>query len=441
MAQQTVFYSWQSDLPNATNRAFIQQALEDAARAIRADASIAIEPVIDRDTANVAESPDISSTIFAKIDRADVFVCDVSIVNKDASDAVAGRIKRKTAADGIRFRPTPNPNVLVELGYASRGLGWSRIVMVMNEAYGDVPLLPFDLRQKRVVRYAAPWCPGESGGRAPEWRRLAGQLEAALRTVFADHAPSPTGTDAGPPTAGEQAIDAVEAARPDRRGRIKRYMAWLAGEIDARAPEFGREPDRGVRDDLLIRAIERSTGMVAEFARLAHAVATVDSADHAADVARALYEGFAGIIALYNHRPGVPIGQYDADFDLARFLGHELFVIFFFHLLADKRRELIDGLLRDEFHVTNAYGFKPGMVSFPYIARPVELLNVRNARLHLRRMSLHADLLNERHAQGDLGYEQGTCKNRLRHEVASVAVRRKDLTQGTALGALPGQAT
>jgi hypothetical protein len=32
-----VFYSWQSDLPNATNRGFIQQALDNVARAITAD--------------------------------------------------------------------------------------------------------------------------------------------------------------------------------------------------------------------------------------------------------------------------------------------------------------------------------------------------------------------------------------------------------------------
>jgi len=30
-----IFYSWQSDLPNATNRGFIQEALERAARNIR----------------------------------------------------------------------------------------------------------------------------------------------------------------------------------------------------------------------------------------------------------------------------------------------------------------------------------------------------------------------------------------------------------------------
>jgi hypothetical protein len=43
-----VFYSWQSDLPNRTNRGLIQSALEKAARELRSDESIAVEPVVDR---------------------------------------------------------------------------------------------------------------------------------------------------------------------------------------------------------------------------------------------------------------------------------------------------------------------------------------------------------------------------------------------------------
>src|SRR6266446_2290788 len=58
-----VFYSWQSDLPNATNRGFIEKALEEAAKSIRAEGSISVDPVIDRDTAGVPGSPDIASTI------------------------------------------------------------------------------------------------------------------------------------------------------------------------------------------------------------------------------------------------------------------------------------------------------------------------------------------------------------------------------------------
>ena len=77
-----VFYSWESDLPNSTNRGFIQKALEDAAKSIRSDDSIKIDPVIDRDTSGVPGSPDIANTIFSKIDASDIFACDVSIINQ-----------------------------------------------------------------------------------------------------------------------------------------------------------------------------------------------------------------------------------------------------------------------------------------------------------------------------------------------------------------------
>src|SRR5262249_19893931 len=125
--KQIVFYSWQSDLPNACNRSFIQRALEDAAATIKADDTVEIEPVVDRDTLGVPGAPDIASTIFAKITAADVFVADVSIVNR-----------------GDR-RATPNPNVLIELGYALRTLGHQRIIPVFNSAFGKIEELPFDL--------------------------------------------------------------------------------------------------------------------------------------------------------------------------------------------------------------------------------------------------------------------------------------------------------
>src|SRR5690242_5713984 len=88
----TVFYSWQSDLPNRTNRGFIQEALERAIKAIVSDESVVLDIVLDRDTQNVSGAPDIAVTIFKKIDAAAVFVADVSIVlGNDAG------------------RPSPNP--------------------------------------------------------------------------------------------------------------------------------------------------------------------------------------------------------------------------------------------------------------------------------------------------------------------------------------------
>src|SRR5262245_32315460 len=108
-----IFYSWQTDLPNATNRGFIQTAIESAANAIHNDESIKYEPVIDRYTFVVPGSPDIANTIFEKIDKSQIFVADISIINSSSSS-----------------RKTPNPNVLIELGYAIKKLGLDRIIMV-----------------------------------------------------------------------------------------------------------------------------------------------------------------------------------------------------------------------------------------------------------------------------------------------------------------------
>ncbi|MDP2703893.1 MAG: hypothetical protein Q8P01_01590, partial [bacterium] len=123
--RRVVFYSWQSDLPNPTNRGFIQQALENAVTTIANDNTVAVEPVVDRDTQGVAGAPDIVSTIFAKITASDVFVADVSIISRPK-----------------KGRPTPNPNVLIELGYALRGLGHERVVLVFNRSFGKIEDLP-----------------------------------------------------------------------------------------------------------------------------------------------------------------------------------------------------------------------------------------------------------------------------------------------------------
>ena len=114
----TIFYSWQSDTRAAANRTFIHQALESAAKELRQDESLSVDPVTDRDTANVAGSPDIAETILKKIDLSHIFLGDVTIVTQDEA------------------RPSPNPNVLVELGYAMKALGTERIILVQNLAFG-----------------------------------------------------------------------------------------------------------------------------------------------------------------------------------------------------------------------------------------------------------------------------------------------------------------
>lgn len=133
-----IFYSWQSDLPNNTNRGFIESVIEKAIKNTNSADRYDLEPTIDRDTKDVPGAPNITQTLIEKIRTCDAFVADISIVT--------GRLN----ADE---RPSPNPNVLLELGYAIALLGWEKIVLFYNEAYGSDEDLPFDIRQHRRIGY------------------------------------------------------------------------------------------------------------------------------------------------------------------------------------------------------------------------------------------------------------------------------------------------
>ena len=132
----TIFYSWQSDLPNDSNRGFIESCLNKVSKKISTISPFSIDFVLDRDTKNETGTPDITDSIFKKISKAKIFVADISIINSDYSG-----------------RKCPNPNVLLELGYASRFLGWDKIFCFYNLDYGNFEDLPFDLKQKRPITY------------------------------------------------------------------------------------------------------------------------------------------------------------------------------------------------------------------------------------------------------------------------------------------------
>jgi len=158
--KHTIFYSWQSNIRAAACRTLIEEALNGAAAELHDGV---VEPVVDRDTQGESGSPDIGQTIFKKIDSAAAFVADVTIVGK------------------LNNRSTPNPNVLIELGYALKALGESRIIMVLNTAFGAPEELPFDLRQKRTLKYSSS---ADAIERAPQRRELQRHLKDALALVL-----------------------------------------------------------------------------------------------------------------------------------------------------------------------------------------------------------------------------------------------------------------
>lgn len=131
----TVFYSWQSDRPNKTCRNFIQAALKEAIRGINRELEVLVAErgeslTIDQDTKGVPGTPEIFNTILDKIEVCRIFAPDLTIVAKTDSG-----------------KSIPNPNVMVEYGWALSVLGRerSRFIPIMNTVYGDANQLPFDL--------------------------------------------------------------------------------------------------------------------------------------------------------------------------------------------------------------------------------------------------------------------------------------------------------
>ena len=77
----TIFYSWQSDLPNKDNRSFIENCIEKAIRKEKLGFEAGLTVAVDRDTKKTVGTPDIAGTIFDKIAKTDIFICDISIIN------------------------------------------------------------------------------------------------------------------------------------------------------------------------------------------------------------------------------------------------------------------------------------------------------------------------------------------------------------------------
>ena len=76
----TIFFSWQSDLPNSDNRNFIEDVIKKSIKELNQnDFSLVLS--IDKDTNQLAGSPDIANSILTKISKSSAFIADISIIN------------------------------------------------------------------------------------------------------------------------------------------------------------------------------------------------------------------------------------------------------------------------------------------------------------------------------------------------------------------------
>lgn len=360
----TVFYSWQSDLANATNRSLIEDALRKAAKEISNDESINIEPVIDRDTQGVAGAPDIAATIFGKITAADIFVADISLVIKG------------------KKRSTPNPNVLIELGYALKALGHERVVFVFNEASGKKEKLPFDLKTRRILTYHAD----ATSDLAKVREELVKDFKAALLSGF---------SHAAPPASNSAILDSIKNKTPSRKIDLRAHLAEVLADLERIEPKMMR--DGGTAQDLL-DALPKTEGIILSFAKLADIVALMDDEESATEI----FQWFGKVLAKCDPVKKEMQGQtWNADGDFYKFVGHELFVVFIAPFLREEKWDLLGKILKGTLRVGPTLSYpQESKQKWAELSAYSPLLADEGKKN--QRMSLRADLLQSRHESGAL---------------------------------------
>ena len=141
--------------------------MEVAARRINDDPLLNTELRIDSDTEGVPGQPPVTETILNKIGTCDIFAPDLTFVAR---------------TDGGKL--IPNPNVMVEYGYALRAKSHAAMLPVMNTAFGPPGNLPFDMGHLRhPIQYCASPAAKNAERRAAR-KQLSENIEEALRIML-----------------------------------------------------------------------------------------------------------------------------------------------------------------------------------------------------------------------------------------------------------------
>jgi hypothetical protein len=283
-------------------------------------------------------------------------------------------------------RPSPNPNVLVELGYALRALGEERVILVMNTAFGKPEALPFDLRRKRITPYALT----EASEDKPRQREvLVKTLEAGLRLILAKLA-----APAAAPDPVANATNAITNRGSDQGSATRDAMRLLTDQIEALQPVPQRPT---IADEVLMETLPKTVPIVAKFARLVDIAARHDSKEALLAAAKGIEPVLRGYYV--STRGGLSV--VDNERGLSQVLGHELIVTLVAALIRHERWDRLQEFLAKTYVVELNQG--PKTLGWAWFSSTVGTLLARQRRLNLRTAILHADLLRDRHSTGDLG--------------------------------------
>lgn len=148
-----------------------------------------------------------------------------------------------------------------------------------------------------------------------------------------------------------------------------------------------------------MQALKNVVPLVVDFARLCKSLIW---SQRSAFELRVLYDSFGEISTCYHPYKGFGGTYSELGFDFYRFIGHELFVILFSFLIRRERWKTIERLLSQPIYVRNTPQYVSDMLPFSHISQGVRVFEIINAARNPMRLSLHADVLQERYSSDEL---------------------------------------
>lgn len=196
-----------------------------------------------------------------------------------------------------------------------------------------------------------------------------------------------------------RAADVIRSGRDHWHGATAEYLATFAENLE----RFRLAKEEDERDDQMIDSIEAFLPYRNEAIDVFFALAQYQDNDQAKQLIHRFFES----LLPYLDRPEHARSWHECDFDNFRFIVHELFLYAIAIFLKYERFDAVGELLRTHFYIpTREHGGTNGMVSFAHLSQPIRLLDHRNQRLKLNRLSLHADLLEKRSHDSGVAFRQ-----------------------------------
>ena len=261
-------------------------------------------------------------------------------------------------------------------------------VVSQKDKHGK-PCLPTYYNSRIYIDLSEPDNYGENFEKLLRWifdKPLYVKPEVGKRPTFLDEV---DGISLGTSAAHKRTVAAIKGNKPFASGALDEYLSIFSENLS----RFRLKNIEGEIDDAVVTSIEQFLPYRNEAIQLFFAISHY--APNEENILK-LHRFFESLIP-YMNRPEDVRQWNKLDFDNFKFIVHELFLYAIAILLKSERFEQANILLTQQYYLfgNSDYG-KNVMVSFIVFREYMESLKRRNTRLKLNRLSVRADLLEQR---------------------------------------------